>query len=358
MGTIKFTNTLKTDFNSTLKKQVDAYFISNNLSKTGNYYLYAKTFLFLGTLLTCYFCLISGTLSLGLSYLLWAIIGFCAACIGMNVCHDAIHGSFSGNKNVNYLMGLWFNILGANDYVWAISHNIVHHTYTNIEGHDEDLETSGIIRASRHQPRKFFHKWQHFYAFLLYPLATIIWVFIKDYMQFFKHQIGEHKTLKHPTIQYIRLFAYKFLYYFLFLILPLFILPYSFAAIIFGFLLMHFIEGYILAIMFMLAHLVQETDFPLPNAQNNIENEWAIHQLLTSANFSTQNPIITFLGGGLNYQIEHHLFPRVSHVHYPKIAGIIRKTAQEFKLPYFEHKTFTGALQSHYYFLKKLGNQD
>jgi linoleoyl-CoA desaturase len=123
---------------------------------------------------------------------------------------------------------------------------------------------------------------------------------------------------------------------------------------IIGFVAMNIAEGLVLGLVFQLAHVVEDTE--IRHATNNsIEDAWAIHQLKTTANFAPTNKLANFLCGGLNLQVEHHLFPKICHVHYRKLSVIVRQTAREFNLPYHENRSFLSALRSHYLFLKRLG---
>ena len=121
---------------------------------------------------------------------------------------------------------------------------------------------------------------------------------------------------------------------------------------------MHAVAGLILSVVFQLAHVVEEAHFPVPDEKGNIENEWAIHQMETTADFSRKSWLITYYVGGLNYQTEHHLFPRICHVHYPKLAPIVEATAKEFGVPYIYNETFITALKSHMSVISKLGRDD
>ena len=126
--------------------------------------------------------------------------------------------------------------------------------------------------------------------------------------------------------------------------------------VILGFVVMHYTAGLILSLVFQLAHVIGEADMPLPDQKTgNLKNSWVVHQLKTTVNFSTKNRIVNWFTGGLNHQIEHHIFPNISHIHYTKISEIVKKTAKEFNLPYNEYKTTRSALLSHFKFLKKMG---
>jgi linoleoyl-CoA desaturase len=232
----------------------------------------------------------------------------------------------------------------------------VHHSFTNIVDHDEDIEIApGLIRVNESDKLNKVQRYQHIYAFFLYGFTTISWFFRKDYLKFFKTTIGSSHVNKHPRIEYFNLFFYKIIYYGLFIALPLLLMHISFWQFLAGFLAMNIAEGLVLGLVFQLAHVVEDTAIVHANEDNNMEDAWAVHQLKTTANFAAQNKLASFLGGGLNLQIEHHLFPKICHVHYRKISAIVKKTANEFNLPYNENRSFFVALHSHYALLKRLG---
>ena len=354
---IKFTNTNKSTFFATTRQRVDTYFKENNISRHANKAMWGKAIFYLASFLILYLLLISNQFSLGVMFGMALLIGVFSALIGFNVCHDAIHGSFSNNAKVNSFFSFVFNLVGASPYMWSITHNVVHHTYTNIPGHDEDIEVApGLVRISEEEKVTKIQQFQHFYAFGLYSLASLSWVLRKDYVKFFQKKIGEHPT-NHPKREYFNLFFYKAIYYFLFIALPLIVLDITWWQFLIGFVCLHLAEGLVLGLVFQLAHVVEGTDFPMPNEQGNIEEAWADHQMRTTANFATNSKLASFLLGGLNRQIEHHLFPKVCHIHYPMISKIVKQTAHEFNLPYIESPTFMAALKSHYRMLRKLGKE-
>lgn len=355
---IKFVNVDKSNFFSTLKKRVDDYFAANRKSRHANGTMIFKAIFYLGILIAAYFLLIFGQFDLPVIFSLWIIIGLFTAFSAVNVCHDAIHGAFSSNKNVNNIFYYTFHFLGANPYVWSITHNIAHHTYPNIEGHDEDIEQSAVLRISPSQKLRKIHRHQHWYAFLAYTLTTLLWVFIKDYKKFFQKDIGNYDNKHHPKIEYFNLFFYKALYYTIFLVIPIIMIDLSWWQVVLGFLALHAFEGFTLAVIFMLAHIVEKAHFPLPDIDGKIKNAWAIHQLYTTVDFARNSAFVSFFTGGLNFQIEHHLFPQICHIHYRPISEIVQKTAHEYNVPYFENITFFGAIRSHIRFLKKFGREE
>jgi linoleoyl-CoA desaturase len=356
---VRFSDQTRSEFFPTVRKRVDAYFKENNISKHANAAMIFKTVLFVGTLMLSYGLIISSTLS-PLGMLFWAgIMGATTAFIGFNVCHDAIHGSYSANARVNQALSLLFNVIGANAYMWSITHNVVHHTYTNIPEHDEDLDVApGLVRLSPHDKIHPIQRFQHFYAFFLYSFASLSWVFRKDFKKFFAPKIGAVDTSNHPKSELFNLLFFKILYVVIFMVVPFIVMSLTWYEFLLGFLFMHMVQGLVLGLVFQLAHVVEGMQFPQPNDENTIEEAWAIHQMNTTANFARKSKLANFFCGGLNFQIEHHLFPKVCHIHYAAISDIVKQTALEHNVPYIEHETFFSAIASHYRILKKFGKGD
>ncbi|MFD2572390.1 fatty acid desaturase family protein [Spirosoma soli] len=355
-STVKFTNKDRSQFFSTVRKRVDAYFVDNNISANANGAMWRKAIFFLLGYSLLYGLIISNQFGVWTMLGMALLLGSFAAFIGFNVSHDAMHGAFSSQSWVNRWLGNSFYLLGASPYVWKITHNVVHHTYTNIPGHDEDIDVApGLIRLDPAEESHPWQRYQQFYAFPLYGLASLSWVLRKDYVKIFKEKIGQHDNSTHAKREYITLFATKLAYYVLFLVVPMLVLDLAWWQVLVGFVAMHLIEGLILGLVFQLAHVVEGTSFPVPGDNGTIEEAWAIHQMRTTANFAPRSAIAAFFCGGLNRQIEHHLFPKVCHIHYPAITSIVKRTAEEHGLPYLENATFFSALQSHYRILKQLG---
>ena len=238
--------------------------------------------------------------------------------------------------------------------MWNNKHNIVHHTYTNIDGIDDDIEIKPLLRMCPTQKKYMIHRFQHIYVWFLYTLLLIIWVFGTDYTKYFRRKVGSVPIKKFSSFDHFAFWTAKVFYYTFMIALPIYIL--GFLPWLVGFLVMAMFAGLVLSVVFQLAHTIEETAFPVPTvATNDIENEWAIHQIETTANFATKNKLISWLVGGLNFQIEHHLFPKISHVHYPEISKIIKKTCEEFNVKYIEHRKMRHALVSHATYLRRMG---
>jgi linoleoyl-CoA desaturase len=346
----------KTQFFATLRKRVDNYFKENNISKHYNAAMVIKTVVLLTAYLLPFAALLIFQPSFGISMAIWTLMGFSLAGIGMSVMHDANHGAYSSSHKVNLWLGHTLNLLGGSVFNWKLQHNLLHHTYTNIINLDDDIDDKLILRFSPHTNVKWYHKLQFVYAFFFYGILTLYWALLKDFVQFSRYtKDGVNKnTPAQNRITLLKIIGSKLFYFFTFMALPV-LLGIPFMQVLTGFLIMHFIAGLVLTVIFQLAHTVEGTTHPLPNNEGTLENNWAVHQLNTTVNFSRDNKFLSWYLGGLNYQVEHHLFPTICHVHYPAVSEIVKATAEEYGIPYLENKSFGEALNSHIRTLKRFG---
>jgi linoleoyl-CoA desaturase len=318
----------------------------------------AKTIILLAATIVPYALIVSNQFSPWTMLGLCVAMGFGVAGVGFSVAHDALHGAYSSRSLVNRVLGSSFDLLGGNAYVWKLTHNVIHHTYTNIHGLDGDLDSSPLIRFSPHAPWRPIHRLQHIYAFAAYSLATLLWVFVSDYAYMRRRDLGPYRNLVHPRREVVKLFITKLIYYGYAIVVPLLVLDVAWWQFVIGFLAMHLTAGFILGIVFQLAHVVEGPEQPLPDENGAMGVAWMVHEMRTTSNFAPSNKLLSWYIGGLNYQIEHHLFPRVCSIHYPAIAGMVREAARKHGIPYHSHATFRAAVRSHYQQLKKLGRPD
>lgn len=349
------------EFFATVSQRVNQYFKSNNIERTANLNMVIKTIVMFTLYFAPYALIITGVLS-GPWGLLAGVLtmGFGVAGIGLSIMHDANHGSYSKKAWVNDLLGFSLNIVGANAFNWKVQHNVLHHTYTNVHEVDEDISPRGVLRMAPTEVWKPIHRYQHLYAWFLYGLLTIVWILAKDYGRLSRYSreglVAKQKTTvaKEWTI----LVLSKLFFIFYLFVLPTLLVPeISWWMPIVGFLIMHYIAGFLLAIIFQPAHVIDGTEFPLPDSNGNLENSWAIHQLHTTTNFGRKHRAFSWFVGGLNYQVEHHLFPNICHIHYRAIAPIVEATAKEFGLPYKSKETFLDALIAHTIIMRELGKK-
>lgn len=345
------------EFFRELSKRVGLYFKENKISRFGNANMVIKTIFMVSLYVVPFSLMMFGAVSgVWLIMGMWVLMGLGMAGIGLSVAHDANHRSYSRIGWVNDFLSALLNLVGAYHQNWRIQHNVLHHSYTNVDGLDEDIST-GLLRFSPNQKRKGIHRFQVWYAPFLYGMMTLHWIFSKDLKSVLRYH--REKLLQKQGLSLAgtlsTLAANKIGYIILTLVLPIIVVDLPWWQTVLGFLLMQFVCGLFLALVFQTAHVLEETHFFTPSKDGNAENHWAIHQLKTTANFAQKSRIFSWFIGGLNYQIEHHLFPNICHVHYRKLSKIVRETALEFGMPYNQHHTFFSALRSHFSLLNQLG---
>jgi linoleoyl-CoA desaturase len=349
---VTFNNKNKVFFNA-LKEEVDAYFERNGIKKTGNWKLYLKTMILIPGAIGLYTLLMLVPMPSLLAVFVWFLFGLNMAAIGFNIMHDACHGSFSTKGWVNEIFGLTNNFLGGNAFLWKLKHNIIHHTYTNIDGVDDDINNMPFLRQCSSQPLKPMHKFQSAYMFLLYGF-TSLFMFFMDYIKYFSRKVYTTPLKPMDFKEHFLFWGGKLFFIAFYIALPIVMIGWKWWLI--GFLISQFTLGLTLAIVFQLAHVVEHAEFDAAGVDPvKIENEWAIHQVKTTANFAFSNKLVTWFVGGLNYQIEHHLFPRISHIHYPAISKIVKETCEKFDLNYIYFPTTRAAIASHVRFMHTMG---
>jgi linoleoyl-CoA desaturase len=341
-------------FHAELKRRAAQYFQTEAKAQTGNTALLAKAALLVSSLVALYVHLVFFTPALGWALLECVALGTVVALVGFNVMHDGAHGSFSSYSWLNRVAAFTLNVMGGSSYMWDAKHNTVHHMYTNIDGVDDDLDIQPWMRMTLDQKRHRAHRFQHLYFWFLYCMLYISWVFVMDYQKYFTRRIGSVALKPMSRADHFIFWGFKVLSLGIFIGLPLYMV--GWAGWLLGFFISMCVAGFTLSIVFQLAHTVEHTAFPVPHeTTRKMEDEWAIHQLRTTANFATNNRLISWLVGGLNFQVEHHLFPKVSHVHYPQLSKIIKQTCAEFEVPYQEYPKMWQAVVSHVLFLRRLG---
>lgn len=330
------------------------YFARQNIKRSGNAALYRKAIIILLLFVISYVAMLA--IPNHYNGLAWLAHGFMTVLLGFNVMHDGAHESFSQSRRLNRLAAISFNLIGSNRHYWAQKHNRNHHSFTNIDDVDEDIDAMGLIRMSPHRPRYWFHRFQHIYVWFLYPLTSLFWFFALDYKAWYRQKIGQRNFSKRfAGAEHIEFWLSKILYLAIYVAIPLTLLTGK--QVLIGFLLMHAIVGFLFAVVFQLAHVVDKAEFPLTNDDGSMQDEWAVHQLRTTVDFAPNSPWLTWMLGGLNFQAEHHLFPRVSHIHYPALHQELQPTLKQLGYPVRSYQTLWQALLGHYHHLQNLGRK-
>ena len=340
------------DFRATLKRRVDTYLEDQNSSGSDAPQVYLKALILIVTLIVSYYVLVFTAAPIVVKLFAATLCGLTSAGIGFNVMHDAGHGAMSKHKWVNRFFFYSLDFLGASSYFWNIKHNQLHHTYANIEGYDDDIDVGALLRLSPEQPHRTLHRFQHFYIWPLYGFILVKWQIFDDLMTWKRAKITQQDIPRPRGFDVVALLLGKLWLVSVCFIIPMMIYPAVWVICFYLFVL--WIEGFVLAVTFQLAHCLEEAMFPALDESSALKQDWAQHQVLTTVDFAPHNKLLTWYVGGLNYQVIHHLFPKISHIHYPQLAPIVEQTCREFELEYKVHTSLGSALKSHFRHLRAL----
>lgn len=341
-------------FQRELRRRVEADFRARGCAQRDAASMYAKTAIILAVFVAAYAGLVFLARAWWQALPLTLLLGAAMAGIGFNIMHDGGHQAYSERRWVNRLMAFTLDLVGGSSYIWQWKHARLHHTYVNIDQHDSDIDLGVLGRLSPEQPRRPWHRFQHIYLWVLYTVTAIRWHLYGDFRDILTGRIGK-RPFERPHGWDLALFVLgKLAFFTLAFGLPLAFHPLGTVALFYA--AVSAVAGFLLAIVFQLAHVVEEAEFPQPDsASGRMEAAWAIHQLRTTVDFARDNRLLSWLIGGLNFQVEHHLFARISHVHYPAVAKVVETTCREFGVPYHAHRTFFAGIASHYRWLRRLG---
>jgi linoleoyl-CoA desaturase len=353
---ISFSKEEGRDFTTVLRERVSLFFKNGQISSRANRFMYFKSIFYVTLAVLGYALALSGIGGAGGFFFSFVLMGLLIAIGTMNIAHDALHGAYASSSPGNRALGFLMDVFGASSFYWKKEHTVDHHSFTNISGHDADLAVPFVLRLCPDAPRYWFHRFQHIYAPFLYCLNLIKWVYYSDLKRIYHIVRLKNRAPGNPsTSEIVLMIAFKFVHLFLFLAVPIMVLPHSWLLIFLGYLALLAMSGLMLTVIFQLAHIVEDVAFPLPDHGGKIDNSFLKHQLATTCNFAVESKLVSFFLGGLNFQVEHHIFPHICHTHLYKLAPIVRETAKEFGLPYHENPTFFGAIASHFKTLKRLG---
>ncbi len=341
-------------FQRELRRRVEADLRGRGRGQRDSAAMYAKTAIILTVFFASYVALVLFAQAWWQALPLTLLLGTAMAGIGFNIMHDGGHQAYSRHRWVNKIMAFTLDLVGGSSYIWQWKHARYHHTYVNIARHDSDIDLGVLGRLSPEQPRRPWHRFQHIYLWLLYPVTAIRWHLYGDFRDLLTGRIGARPFKRPRGGDLVLLVLGKLVFFTLAFGLPLAFHPPGTVVLFYA--IVSAVAGFLLAIVFQLAHVVEEADFPQPDdTSGRMETPWAIHQLQTTVDFARDNRVLGWLIGGLNFQVEHHLFVRISHVHYPAVAKVVEVTCREFGVPYHAHRTLFAGIASHYRWLRRLG---
>jgi linoleoyl-CoA desaturase len=341
-------------FQNELRRRVEQYFKDTGRRQRDCPQMYVKTAVVVAWLVSSYLLLLFAAGTWWLALPLAVSVGLAMGAVGFNVQHDGGHHAYSRRGWVNKLAALTLDLIGASSYLWHWKHAVLHHTYVNVSGHDSDIDLGFLGRLSPHQRRLWFHRWQHFYLWALYGWLTISWELYVDFRTLALGRIGGHRYPRPKGWDLVTFIAGKLAFFSLAFAVPLLLHPVW--KVLLLYVVASFVLGVVMSVVFQLAHCVPQAAFPpAPEGAAHLENSWAVHQAETTVDFARGSRLLSWFLGGLNFQVEHHLCPRVCHVNYPGLSRVVEATCREFGVRYAAHKSFVAGLAAHYRWLRQMG---
>lgn len=341
-------------FRRALCRRVDEYFDRTGRKRRDCPQMYAKSAIILTVCVAAYVMLVALAGVWWMAILLAVLLGLALAAAAFNIQHDGGHGAYSDWPWINKLAALTLELLGGSSYVWSRKHNSIHHNHTNVAGHDDDIDVGILGRLSPQQRHFEFHRFQHVYLWILYGFLPMKWHLFDDFRDVFTGCIGGHRFHRPRGRELAIFIGGKALFFSLAIGLPMLLNPWWCVVALYG--LTSFVQGVTLSVVFQMAHCVEDAEFPQPSAATGrVATTWAAHQVHTTVDFAPHNRLLTWFVGGLNFQIEHHLFPHICHIHYPALAALVEKTCHEFAIKYTVHGSLQASLSSHFRWLRQMG---
>jgi linoleoyl-CoA desaturase len=344
----------QSSFPRVLRRRLDRFFADQNISPKADTSMWIKIAVGLAVFLGSWIALYAFKPDSWKFVALYVLGGLAQTFLLLNIAHDSNHNAISSVASINKALNYVFDLCGINSYMWRILHHRGHHSCINLHGEDDALTGRGIFRFTPHEPRAWWHRFQHIYALFFYALFSLDYVFVRDFEAFFFPTHDYLKLTRHPAREYAILMAGKAFYFTYMLILPAVLLGKSPFLIAGAFVAVHLIVGLVVSLVFQTTHTVDSTYFP--SSRGEFDNS-VYHIFATTADYATSNPLVGWLTGGLNHHIAHHLSPFVCHTHYAALTRIVQQTAEEFRVPYRQNPTMIQAIWHHLILLKQLGSE-
>lgn len=325
-----------------LTQRVDAHLASTHTSPRGDARMWLKTAIILAWFAASWAVLVFVAATWWQALPAAISLGLAMAGIGFDIQHDGGHRAYSDRSWVNKAMALTLDLLGGSSYVWHWKHNVHHHSNPNVAGLDVDIDIQPFVRLSPEQPWRPWHRFQRGYTWALYGFLAIKWHFVDDFKDVLTGRIGTQPFPRPKGADLFWFVAGKLFFFSWAFVVPSFFHPVW--QVVLGYLVASVVVSLALALTFQSAHCVVGAAFP---AEEGAKTEWAMHQVQTSLDFAPRHPLWTWYLGGLNYQLEHHLFPKLCHVHYAEIAPIVREVCEAHGVKYQVMPSVRAALASH-----------
>ncbi len=336
------------------RRDVEQYLRPRQTRVRGHLQLYAKTVVAFGLTFGSWTTLVFAHPGVWLGLVCMAGLVLGTILTAFCVQHDANHGAYFRTRRSNHLMGWTADaLLGFSSYAWRVKHNVAHHTYTNVDGYDADSTQVPLARLMPMQAPKPWYRLQHYYLWPLYSLMVLRWQTGADIAALVRGSIGRSALRMPKRWDLVGLLAGKAIFVGWAIVVPMLVYPWW--AVLAAYVGLTMVTSLITATTFQLAHCVEEADFASAAELTAAKRVWAVHEVETTVDFCPRNPVLTWMLGGLNYQIEHHLFPRVPHTHYAGIAEIVQRNAAKHGVRYTAQPSLRLAIRSHFRHLRAMG---
>ncbi len=340
-------------FQAELRRRVDGYFDRTGKSRRDCWQMYLKSAVLLASFAALYILLVFVVRTWWQAIPTAIMLGLATAGIGLGIQHDGGHRAYSDRPWINRLAAMTLDLIGGSSYLYRGRHTTFHHTYTNVAGLDTDIDVGLLGRMAPASKKLPFHRWQHYYLWPIYGFMVVQWHLISDFRDVIVGKIQAHRFPRPKGGELATFIAGKLVFFTLMIGIPVLVHPIWTVLLFYG--VVAIVMGIILAVVFQIAHCVEEADFPLPReGTTEMEKAWAVHQVETTVDFARGSKLATWFLGGLNYQVEHHLFPRICHIHYPELSKVVESTCRDYGIRYAEHRTFWTGVASHYRWLRRM----
>ncbi len=338
-----------------LRQEVNQYFEKAGIDRFANRLAKTKALLLFSTFVCLYLGMLTAGNHLGQYLFCCSFLGPVSVFLALNVGHDAAHHTLSRKRHVNDILVNVFSLFGVSGYMWKMRHVHTHHVFPNIPGMDQDIGQSELARVHPRISWRNFHRWQHLYMPLLYLIYSLHWFLYRDFKDFSVLRFGARTLVRHPARAFWGMVLTKVLFLTALIGLPLWLTTLGIGWIALGFLLTEMMASLFVTFVLVASHVGEGAEFPVPNEKGEMPYSWALHQIRTTTDFATDNALITHLYGGFNHHVVHHLFPHVSHIHYPVLTQLLEKKLKAHQIPYAYHPTLGQALRAHHRHLVNLG---
>lgn len=337
-----------------IKLKIVQYFEQTRKTKKANLLLVVKALIFLCLIVGGYGLMITlDTKDYFFFFCYYLLFTLGSILFVVTVGHDASHQSLFKRRSANKIVGYSWNILGISKHLWEMKHHHSHHIYTNIPHKDFDIAESPLIRLNPNYNYRPYYKYQYLYAPALYLLFGVFVIYVRDFIFYYKTLYGQPGT-RFGRYFLINLLITKLGYIFISIVIPAILLPFEWWTVLATNLGCLGIGGSFLLLVLIVPHINETAAINESSTSIKNQNDWTLHQIRCTIDSSADSRLLSWLTGGLNTHLIHHLFPDICHVHYIDLTRLVRQELNERGIRYQE-KPIAISIIDHFRFLKKMG---